>query len=138
MKQRGETGRFVATLGPKVCPVCDQRFQPRSVTQKFCSRPCMYAGRRVLRGADNPRFNGGISHLASGRKVKLLPGGGMMTYARWLMQEHLGCDLTADEVVHHRNGDFTDDRIENLEVLSRAEHIDHHRPELHAARGIAA
>ena len=41
---------------------------------------------------------------------------------RVLMEQHLGRRLSPREVVHHRNGDMLDNRIENLEVLDVAEH----------------
>lgn len=44
-----------------------------------------------------------------------------MSYPKYLMEEHLGRCLTKDETVDHINADFTDDRIENLQILSRAE-----------------
>jgi hypothetical protein len=45
--------------------------------------------------------------------------------------------LRPGEVVHHRNNDPLDNRPENLEPLrDQGEHINLHRPELEAARGL--
>jgi len=52
------------------------------------------------------------------------------TYARHLMQEYLGRKLAKNEHVHHRNGDITDDRLENLEVLSQKDHEKWHHPDV--------
>lgn len=46
---------------------------------------------------------------------------------RAVMEEMLGRKLKRDEVVHHKNGDRTDNRPENLEVLSNSEHMRMHR-----------
>lgn len=43
-------------------------------------------------------------------------------YARYLMEQHLGRELTSAETVDHINEDRTDDRIENLQILSWEEH----------------
>jgi hypothetical protein len=43
------------------------------------------------------------------------------SYPRLLMEQHLGRELTEEETVDHINNDFTDDRIENLQILSREE-----------------
>jgi hypothetical protein len=41
------------------------------------------------------------------------------SYPRYLMEQHLGRSLADDETVDHVNEDFTDDRIENLQLMTR-------------------
>lgn len=41
---------------------------------------------------------------------------------RYIMEIYLGRKLTKDEVVHHINGLGTDNRIENLTVMSKVDH----------------
>lgn len=47
---------------------------------------------------------------------------------RLIMEEQIGRLLKPDEVVHHVNGDKLDNRIENLQIMTFAEHTaEHHR-----------
>jgi len=55
---------------------------------------------------------------------------------RWVMEQYLGRKLEPHEMVHHLNGDTTDNRIENLELTTWAEHTKTHhigakRPDSH-------
>jgi len=45
---------------------------------------------------------------------------------RWLMEQHIGRKLLKNEHVHHINGNTTDNRIENLEILSNSDHAKIH------------
>lgn len=45
-----------------------------------------------------------------------------MSYPKWLLEQHLERFLTVDETVDHKNRDFTDDRIENLQILLKSKH----------------
>ena len=61
---------------------------------------------RVYLGKDHPYAN----------------SGGWQWRSRFVVMEELGRKLRSDEHVHHINGDRSDDRIENLELLAAEYH----------------
>lgn len=46
---------------------------------------------------------------------------------RYIMEQYIGRKLTRYEVVHHKNGNKRDNRIENLEIMSLSEHTRIHK-----------
>jgi len=45
-----------------------------------------------------------------------------LPYARYLMEQKLGRELSSNEGVHHINFNCLDDRLENLQLVTKSEH----------------
>jgi hypothetical protein len=80
-------------------------------------------------------YNGGLClDRASGRWKIMCRDGTQLWYYRGVMAAKLGRLLRADELVHHRNEKPGDDRPENLEITTRAEHMETHREQIKAGQ----
>jgi hypothetical protein len=63
--------------------------------------------------------------------IKVFDKGKWRDQHRVIMEKVLGRPLRKDEIVHHINGDFRDNRVENLVITTPAEHTQmHHGGEL--------
>lgn len=96
----------------------------RRETAKYCSRSCL--GLAHPERAEKARNNSPLmrrSGLAEPRRYKTIRiNGKQVREHRYLMEQHLGRKLDRNEQVHHINGDWRDNRIENLQVLTNSEH----------------
>jgi hypothetical protein len=94
------------------CDVC--RTQLAQTQRVTCSRLCS-----LKKSAERRRGNGKEPYIrirVNGRRVPL---------HRYIFETHFR-PLSPDEIVHHKNGNKRDNRPENLEAMSRAEHLAEH------------
>lgn len=75
--------------------------------------------KRNRKGPENPLWKGGKSHDANGYITITQLN---KREHRDIMEKYLGRKLGQNEIVHHKNMDKSDNRIENLVVVTRAEH----------------
>lgn len=74
------------------------------------------------------RESGGvIRNLIKIRKCTFNGANNYQSYTRFLMEKHIGRKLESKEIVHHKNGLSTDDRIENLEIVTIGKHMREHK-----------
>jgi CRISPR/Cas system CMR subunit Cmr4 (Cas7 group RAMP superfamily) len=83
-------------------------------------------------GSNNPAWCGGKHQSSRGYVMVRRPGhpmaeaSGYVKEHRLVMAENLGRALEPQEHVHHINGDKSDNRSENLQLMSDGEHKAHH------------
>lgn len=88
-------------------------------------RKAMAEGRiRRPVGPAHPSWNGGVSVSAGYRFINV--GGKYEAEHRLVAEQMLGRKLLSSEVVHHKNRNRSDNRPENLEVMTASEHALEH------------
>ncbi len=137
LRRGSELGRADATqlYVWHACETCGKARWVQCRGGQPVSRNCQACHCRTLarHGAAHQSWKGGTSKTTSGYIVqKLSPGDEFFEMAtnkrfvpqhRLVMAKHLGRPLMKSEHVHHKNGFRDDNRIENLELVSLANHI---------------
>jgi len=113
-----------------ICDNCGKEFV-RKVQSKlftFCSQDC---SRAYMTMENSPFFKNG-RRIDSNGYVIILVGPKKIEYEhRVVMENHINRKLEGNEIVHHKNGNRTDNRIENLAIMEKVEHDRHHTIERH-------
>src|SRR3990167_2628575 len=120
------------------CPACGTQFE-RHYSQVVVKEPrCSRSRTAKLRienkfpcGPTHPNWKGGRRNR--GKYIQLLArdhpsadSHGYIMEHRLVMEKHLGRPIIKSEHVHHKNGHYKDNRIENLEVITHSEHMRQH------------
>ncbi|KKL59390.1 hypothetical protein LCGC14_2215840 [marine sediment metagenome] len=116
-----------------ICPNCGKEFKKPRASSKYCSHRCMWDNngghnRKPESWWLNSRgyIEGRVWVDGKRRQVK---------QHRWVMEQHLGRAIGPREVVHHINGDKTDNKLENLEIVEYGAHTANHNLEREYPKG---
>ena len=101
---------------------CDRPVRCRGVCTRHYRRLHYVEHERARRGASAAKVTSiGDTRINSGGYVEEKGGPGGRDWSlqhRMVIESQIGRSLMPDETVHHRNGDKTDNRLENLELWS--------------------
>lgn len=127
LKNRWGEGRIIIVN----CNYCSTEFTKRiSKNQKFCTKECQYKWRSEnMKGSNHPLYKGKVK---AGTKQNywaifsphhpFSDSKGYVMEHRLVMEKKIKRFLSKNEIVHHINKDTVDNRIENLEILTKSEH----------------
>lgn len=86
-----------------------------------------------MSGGRNPAWRGGRRQRADGYWLVWTANGERLEH-RVIVEQAIGRALKDEEIVHHRDGDRSNNNPANLAVMSQSDHAALHAPEMHAAR----
>lgn len=125
-----------------ICEWCNKEFNaPPSQKARYCSRFCYDKSRKGLFVCDNcfSSFNYYKSHK-TGKRVfcsrkchQEFIKKSIFNHPHWknkgyrkIVEQHLNRKLKPSEIIHHVNGNHSDNRIENLQITTRIVHPKFH------------
>lgn len=113
----------------RTCDYCGEEFatypcyDKRVHKNRFCSKKCESEFKKLNNSVQS--WHGGHFGKTTGYMYIRVNGKDVGEH-RLVMERFLGRKLRRDEVVHHKNGNKLDNRIENLELMTNKEHSSMH------------
>lgn len=125
---------------PRVCIYCKKLFVGRDkagVIARYCSRACHF------RNTASKEKSSKAGKIGAQKIIEMYRGTGTKTYIkeygkhqhRVVMENKVGRKLTKDEIVHHIDHNKHNNNIENLQLVTRAEHAKIHFSKTNASSG---
>jgi hypothetical protein len=117
-----------------ICDFCEKEFEKwpclvkKTINEKhYCNPVC----RKLAMSANKTLYGFKKTTGSPLNPYKRCMKEGKFVYEhRWIMEQKIGRKLKRNEHVHHINGNPKDNRIENLEILSNADHAKIHSKKL--------
>lgn len=137
-----------------ICKICKTRFTPARVRRdrlpKCCSHRCI--GKLASRGRDMTavgKLSSGSAHVHYGRNHhRWVPYGArkvqtdgyvkIKTRRGWLREHAVVLKASKGMVVHHKDGNRSNNKRNNLKIMSRGAHSSMHATEYHRQKSSAA
>ena len=119
----------------KTCSNCKEEYKTRDEKSLYCSRQCFHLSRK---GTRNPKRLG-LFETSEGYLLRYSPNhpnaqsNGYVLDHRLVVESSIGRLLLNTEIVHHINGDPSDNSIDNLSVMSQSKHARLHQLRLSAS-----
>lgn len=130
----------------KKCLECKKRFLPKRPEQVYCTKSCASVKKGKMRQGQKtgPRKNWEYAEQIDkngyvkcyGRLHPYSNGRHMIPKHVIVMELSIGRKIKSTEVVHHKNGNRQDNKLENLELMTRSMHSKLHGPKLKRKRGV--
>lgn len=106
-----------APKGTLICPSCGKN---KDIRATVCQQCTWKVHKHPKLGTAQDWYKGPLGYMIG------CINGKRYYQHRFVMEQSLGRELSRTEHVHHINGDKTDNRLENLELLNKSDHHKQH------------